>query len=123
MMKDPVLAYLAGQTTSRTESGQSVVERRMRLLECLHRTGSISQAAKSLQVSYKAAWTMVDAVNNLAEQPLVEKTVGGARGGGAPLTAEGLTFVQVYREMERRKGEILNRVLMELGSKPILGSL
>jgi molybdenum-dependent DNA-binding transcriptional regulator ModE len=63
---------------------------RIRLLEAIDRYGSISQAAKAVPLSYKAAWDAVDAMNNLAEAPLVERSVGGKHGAPAsPTTAAG----------------------------------
>jgi molybdate transport repressor ModE-like protein len=58
-------------------------------LEAIDRRGSISQAAKDVDLSYKAAWDAVDAMNNLAEQPLLIRAIGGQHGGGSYLTAHG----------------------------------
>ena len=51
--------------------------------------GSITRAAKSAGLSYKAAWDAIDELNNLAQKPLVERVVGGKGGGGARLSSEG----------------------------------
>ena len=54
---------------------------RVALLRALAASGSITQAAKSLKISYKAAWDAIDAMNNLAGVALVERTTGGKGGG------------------------------------------
>ncbi|WP_038820465.1 winged helix-turn-helix domain-containing protein, partial [Pseudomonas savastanoi] len=53
---------------------------RIALLQHIAEQGSITRAAKSAGLSYKAAWDAIDELNNLAQKPLVERSVGG-RGG------------------------------------------
>jgi molybdate transport system regulatory protein len=86
----PVQHKLVGKLTVDTEFGTFLGDTRIRLLEAIDRYGSISQAAKAVPLSYKAAWDAVDAMNNLAEAPLVERSVGGKHGAPAsPTTAAG----------------------------------
>ncbi|MDQ1264455.1 MAG: molybdate transport system regulatory protein [Campylobacterota bacterium] len=59
---------------------------RIELLKQVGVSGSIAKAAKEMKMSYKAAWDAIDAMNNLADQPLVETSKGGKGGGGAQLT-------------------------------------
>ena len=54
-----------------TEFGSFLGDTRIRLLEAIDKHGSITQAAKAVPLSYKAAWDAIDAMNNLADQPLV----------------------------------------------------
>ena len=68
-----------------------------RIAEC----GSISQAAKSMKMSYKAAWDAIDTMNNLAGEPLVERLTGGKGGGGTRLTQRGEQLVANFRIIER----------------------
>jgi molybdate transport system regulatory protein len=51
-------------------------------LEKVAALGSISAAAKALGISYKGAWEAIEAINNLSERPLVQRSVGGSGGGG-----------------------------------------
>jgi molybdate transport system regulatory protein len=74
---------------------------RVGLLAKIAETGSISQAAKAIRMSYKAAWDAVDAMNNLAGEPLVERLTGGKGGGGTRLTARGEQLVQNFHAIER----------------------
>jgi molybdate transport system regulatory protein len=62
---------------------------RVVLLERIGEYGSVSAAAKSMQMSFSHAWHLVENMNTLAPQPLVEKQAGGRKGGGAWLTEAG----------------------------------
>ena len=59
------------------------------LLEAIEATGSISGAGRSMKMSYRRAWLLVDALNRMFERPLVEASPGGAKGGGSALTRVG----------------------------------
>src|SRR5579862_7808065 len=74
--------------------------RRIALLESIHRTGSITRAAKQVGLSYKAAWDTLEAMNNLADRPLLIRSVGGRQGGGSRLTEHAQELVRLYRLME-----------------------
>lgn len=80
---------------------------RIALLAQIAEQGSISRAAKSVGMSYKAAWEAVDELNNLAGIPLVLRSVGGKGGGGAQLSAEGLRLLALYRRLEALQAELL----------------
>lgn len=91
--------------------------RRVALLEAIGTTGSITAAAKAVGLSYKGAWDAVNAINNLAETPLVTRSTGGARGGGTNLTERGHRLVRTYRAAEEEQArflEQLNRRLAHL---------
>ena len=70
------------------------------LLDAVARTGSISAAAREMDMSYRRAWLLVDTMNHAFRSPLVEATKGGAGGGGARVTAFGLQVLARYRAME-----------------------
>lgn len=95
-------------------SGSFLGDTRIRLLEAIERCGSISQAAKEVPLSYKAAWDAIDAMNNLAEFPMVERAVGGKRGGGTLLTDYGKRVIALYRAMESEYQLALDRVTASL---------
>lgn len=94
-----------------TDMGTFLGGTRIRLLEAIHEHGSISQAARHVPLSYKAAWDAVDAMNNLADQPLVERTSGGKHGGGTVLTAYGHKVVALYRAIEAEQQAALDRLM------------
>jgi molybdate transport system regulatory protein len=70
------------------------------LLEAIGRTGSISAAARAMEMSYRRAWLLVDVMNRSFREPLVHSAVGGTRGGGAQLTGAGARVLARFRAME-----------------------
>jgi molybdate transport system regulatory protein len=85
------------------------------LLEAIAREGSISAAGRSLGMSYRRAWELVDALNRLLGTPVVAAAAGGARGGGASLTPAGRSLVEDYRAIERAAAEAAAERLGALG--------
>ncbi len=75
------------------------------LLERIRETGSIAAAGRSMAMSYKRAWSLVEEMNAAFREPLVDSTRGGARGGGARLTETGETVLCHYRDLEARAAE------------------
>ncbi|MGC8769566.1 winged helix-turn-helix domain-containing protein [Calditerrivibrio sp.] len=73
---------------------------RVVLLERIEQYGSISKAAKSMEMSYKHAWELVESMNNQGSKPLVIKTTGGKDGGGAQLTEYGKKVVGLFWELQ-----------------------
>ena len=73
---------------------------RAALVEGIARLGSISAAAREMEMSYRRAWLLVDSMNRSFPRPLVISAIGGQRGGGAEVTAFGLDVVARYRRME-----------------------
>jgi molybdate transport system regulatory protein len=84
---------------------------RIRLLEAIDRLGSISRAAAEVPLSYKAAWDAVEAMNRQAGQVLVDRSTGGAGGGGARLSAAGRRLVALYRALDEEYQSALGRLL------------
>ncbi|MBA3508019.1 MAG: LysR family transcriptional regulator [Betaproteobacteria bacterium] len=70
------------------------------LLEAIAATGSITGAAKFLDMSYRRAWLLVDTMNRCFKTPVVEAEAGGKRGGGTRLTPLGAEVVRRYRNVE-----------------------
>ncbi len=70
------------------------------LLESINEFGSISAAARSLKISYRRAWLMVDTMNRSFKTPLVDTSTGGKRGGGARVTPAGDAVLMQYRAIE-----------------------
>src|SRR5262245_64338636 len=70
------------------------------LMEHISKHGSISSAGKEMGMSYRRAWLLVDEINNMFREPLVEKQMGGAGGGGSRLTKLGRDVVGRYRAIE-----------------------
>ena len=70
------------------------------LLEAIAETGSISAAARSLGMSYRRAWLLVDTMHRCFMRPVIEAAAGGRRGGGSRLTTLGNEVVRRYRRIE-----------------------
>lgn len=111
----PIHKKLQGRLAVDTELGAFLGDTRIRLLEAIAHHGSISQAAKAVPLSYKAAWDAVDIMNNLAEEPLVERSTGGRHGGGTLLTPYGKRLIAVYRALELESQDLLERLGQRLG--------
>ena len=77
---------------------------KVRLLELIEETGSISAAGRALKMSYRQAWLLIDELNHMFREPLVTSQVGGGGGGGAAVTKAGASVIRAYRDMERRAG-------------------
>jgi molybdate transport system regulatory protein len=69
---------------------------RIVLLERIRQHGSITTAAKSMEMSYRHAWQLVDSMNRQAARPLIETAAGGRGGGGTRLTEEGEKTVRLF---------------------------
>lgn len=84
-----------------TTSGAFLSEDRVGLLEAIDRHGSITWAAKSLGISYKSAWELIDHMNQQARYPVVVRIAGGRHGGGTSLTDYGRRLAAFYRALEK----------------------
>jgi molybdate transport system regulatory protein len=71
------------------------------LLEHIAQTGSISQAAKKMKMSYRRAWLLIDELNHMFEKPCVETAAGGAGGGGAKVTDFGHKVIDCFQALEK----------------------
>ncbi len=75
------------------------------LLERIRDTGSIAAAGRSMSMSYKRAWMLVEEMNSAFKDPLVDSSRGGAKGGGAWLTEAGEVVLAQYRKLEEIMAE------------------
>ena len=90
------------------------------ILAAIEREGSISAAGRSLGMSYRFAWKLVESMNSCFAERLVEAAPGGRRGGGASLTEAGRRVLQAYRALEDQvmagaQGESLDDLSRLLG--------
>lgn len=82
-------------------------DKRIDILRRLGEVGSISEAARSAGVSYKAAWQALETLSNLAGTALVEKVVGGTGGGGAQLTHAGRKLLDGADQLAQARAAVL----------------
>jgi molybdate transport system regulatory protein len=87
---------------------------KVRLLEAIRDTGSISQGGRALGMSYRRAWLLVDDLNHCFRQPVIDTQPGGSHGGGATLTAFGRELIRDYRAIEAAAAAAAERRLNKL---------
>ncbi|TCS63480.1 winged helix-turn-helix domain-containing protein [Varunaivibrio sulfuroxidans] len=91
----PRIRILIGQVTA---LGPGKVD----LLDAIEKTGSISAAARTMGMSYRRAWVLVDTMNKSFVRELVLTATGGKGGGGAQVSDLGRDVLRRYREMEKK---------------------
>jgi molybdate transport system regulatory protein len=79
----------------------SVGPGKIALLEGIARTGSLSQAARELGMSYRRGWDLLASLNASFREPVAVTATGGRGGGGARLTRFGAELINRYRLFER----------------------
>ncbi len=75
---------------------------RIVLLEMIKKYGSITLAAKSIKMSYRQAWELVNSMNKQSKTPVVETASGGVGGGGTKVTKEGEALIASFRDLQKR---------------------
>ncbi len=93
------------------------------LLDAIAAHGSISAAARAMDMSYRRAWLLVDAMNRCWVSPLVETSPGRAKSGGARLTPAGVQALADYRGLQAAAadaagGPLLTALLANLADEP-----
>jgi molybdate transport system regulatory protein len=84
------------------ESGARIGPGKVRLLESIRDSGSISAAAREMGMSYKRAWLLLDSMNQAFTELVVKAAPGGTGGGGATLTPFGAEVLEHYRRVHDR---------------------
>ncbi len=71
------------------------------LLEAIRDSGSLSQGARNIKMSYRRAWLLVESLNQSFREPVTVASTGGKDGGGMLVTEFGDALIKSYRELER----------------------
>jgi molybdate transport system regulatory protein len=82
------------------DSGARIGPGKAALLRSVQASGSISAAARLMGMDYKRAWLLIDSLNQAFVTPIVERSAGGAGGGGAVLTPFGQELLERYSRLE-----------------------
>lgn len=98
----------------RGDDSASIGRERIRILEAVAREGSISAAARSVGLTYKATWDALDAMANLFGMPLLETRAGGRAGGGTQLTEAGQRVVASFHRLEAELARVMRDMEPEL---------
>lgn len=103
--------------------GHEATDKRLDILKRIGEVGSISEAARGANVSYKAAWQALETLSNLAGAPLVEKAVGGTGGGGARLTQAGTQLLEAAQLLSQARAGVLSTLEQRAGNTLSLSGL
>lgn len=79
------------------------------LLNAIDEYGSINQAAKEINISYRKAWSYIKAMEERLGIKLVDRQAGGKNGGGAVLTKDAREFLKKYEQMEEGIREAVDK--------------
>jgi len=114
MRQDEEKMHISGRIWLDKAEREFLGSDRIELLEKIRDLGSITRAAKAVGISYKTAWEIVDAMNNLADRPLVVRMTGGKGGGGTHLTPEGIKVVNSFKIVQEEHktflGNLANKI-------------
>src|SRR5271169_7044755 len=92
---------------------------KIELLEGIALTGSLSQAARRMRMSYRRAWLLLADLNKSFDRPVVHSSTGGQGGGGAVLTPFGVRLVASYRKLEAKVLPLAISCLREAGRRAV----
>lgn len=94
---------------------------KIELLEHIERTGSLAAAARAMRMSYKRAWELLAAINEMFAKPVTLSLPGRNVEGSTQLTPFGERVIALYRAVERRATKSTAAALQELSaaSRPI----
>jgi molybdate transport system regulatory protein len=81
------------------------------LLEAIRDSGSLSQAARNLRMSYRRAWLLLESLKQSFREPVTVASTGGKGGGGVQLTEFGQTLITSYRSLEKEVAKLAVRHL------------
>ena len=84
-------------------------EGRVQLLKAIEETGSLSKAAKKIKISYRKAWSLMDAVNKSAKKPVIKSSIGGKGGSGAQVTPYGKDLIKAFDTINKNCWKYLDK--------------
>ena len=81
------------------------------LLEAIRDSGSLSQGARNIGMSYRRAWRLAESLKQSFREPVTVASTGGKDGGGMLVTEFGEALIRTYRELERDFAKLAERRL------------
>lgn len=99
LLKPSKKFHITGMLRIESEEDRFLGPGRLELLEKIIETGSISQAAKLMGMSYKKAWDLVNSMNQHTNKPIVTTQTGGEKGGGTIVTEDGKQLITAFRKL------------------------
>lgn len=82
---------------------------RVVLMERIMEHGSITKAAKSMDMSYRHAWQLIQSMNRQAPEPFVVTATGGRGGGGTLVTGAGQRAIRMFWKFRKELDAFLNK--------------
>jgi molybdate transport system regulatory protein len=95
-------------------TGSYVGPGKIELLEAIRDSGSLSQAARNISMSYRRAWLLLESLNASFREPVTVATTGGRGGGGVTVSEFGLSLIKRYRELEKDIATLAVRRLQDI---------
>ena len=89
----------------------SVGPGKISLLEEIRDSGSLSQGARNLGMSYRRAWLLVESLKRSFREPVTMASTGGRAGGGMLVTEFGDALIKGYRQLEQDFATLAERRL------------
>ena len=90
---------------------------KIELLEAIRKQGSMSAAGRSMGMSYRRVWLLLESLNTAFTEPVSVNTVGGIGGGGVQITPFGELLIERYREIEKRFNEMSSEYLTDIRTR------
>jgi len=90
---------------------------RIALLEKIDEVGSINHAAKTMNISYKKAWEIINSIKTVSGHEILECKTGGRGGGGSQLTDYARNLVKIYRDMETEHKKLTDEITARINSE------
>ncbi|MEC8694681.1 MAG: LysR family transcriptional regulator [Pseudomonadota bacterium] len=75
------------------------------LLKAIQKEHSLSKAAKSINMSYRRAWLLIQELNDSLREPVLITHTGGQSGGGSELTEVAAQIIEVYERLNKEAQE------------------
>ena len=97
-----------------TEEGTFLGAGRITLLEAIETHGSISKAAKSMKMSYKKAWGLVQSMNSQSKEPIIQPKTGGKNGGGSSVSDAGKKAIALFKKLDEENRIVLDKKIKTL---------
>jgi len=107
--QETLTASLRGHIWIEGSEGTFLGYGRIALLERIREYGSITKAAKSLEMPYRKAWFLIDSMNRQVSKPYVVTSAGGRKGGGTWITSEGEKAIAVFWKIHEKFQKFLKR--------------
>ena len=90
------------------------------LLKGIEKTGSLRQSAMRMRMSYRKAWGLLKDCEKRLGFALIERKVGGSRGGYSKITVEGQRFLRSYETFCSEVKESIEKLFHE-NMRPFAG--